>query len=84
MYENNGFTQNFHDKTRVEKVANVTYHSNFEFNQGTLCLPLSSVGKGSLTLNMERGLNFLSVVHILLYDSHVYKIFSNFLLFLSF
>jgi hypothetical protein len=83
MYENNGFHQSFHDKTRVEKVVNVRYHSNIEFNQGTLCLPLSSVGKGSLTLNMERGLNFLSVVHIL-FASHVYKISSNFLLFLSF
>ena len=84
MYKHNGFYQSFHSKTRVEKIINVPYYSDFELNHGTSCLPLSSVGKGSLTWNKEPGLNFLSVVHILLYASHVYKIFSNFLLFLSF
>ena len=68
MYENNGFHQRFHDKTRVEKVINDPYHSDFELNHGTSYLPLSSVGKGSLTCSIEEGVersHYYSYTHIL-------------------
>ena len=53
MYEHNGFHQNFHNKTTVEKIISVVYHSEVEFNHRTLYLPFSSGGKGSLTSNTE-------------------------------
>ena len=81
MYKHNGFYQNVHSKKRVENVINVPYHSDFELNHGTSCLPLSSVGKGSLTYSIEPGVSILSLVHIVLYASHIYKISLNFLWF---
>ena len=58
MYEHNGFHQNFHNKTTVEKIIIVVYHSEVEFNHRTLYLPLSSGGKGSLTGNTESGVEY--------------------------
>jgi hypothetical protein len=43
--------------TEVEKVIKVPYHSDVEFNHGTLCNTLSSLGKASLTYNMEPGVD---------------------------
>ena len=57
MYEHSGFNQKFFTVTVVEKVIKVPYHSDVELNHGTLCNTLSSLGKGSLTCNMEPGVD---------------------------